>query len=95
MMIATQHEIACGSAGTGRVAALGTADWLRFAATPTFAIMGLATGVLGGPTDMPCSPAQAASPLMGMVPMYLLMTAFHSAPWLRLIARRRSRAHRS
>jgi len=26
--------------------------------------------------------------LGGMVPMYLLMSAFHSAPWLKLIAGR-------
>jgi hypothetical protein len=32
----------------------------------------------------------AASPLNGMVPMYLLMSAFHSAPWLKLISRQRS-----
>jgi hypothetical protein len=25
----------------------------------------------------------------GMVPMYLLMSAFHSAPWLKLISGRR------
>jgi hypothetical protein len=30
-----------------------------------------------------------ASPLGGMVPMYLLMSAFHLAPWLKLISRRR------
>jgi hypothetical protein len=26
------------------------------------------------------------SPLAGMVPMYLLMSAFHLAPWLRLVS---------
>ena len=30
------------------VAALGVADWLGFAAAPTFAIMALLTAVLGG-----------------------------------------------
>jgi hypothetical protein len=65
----------------------GIADWLCLAATPTFAIMALLTGVLGGdPADMFCSTMQNASPLSGMVAMYLLMSAFHSAPWLRLIA---------
>jgi hypothetical protein len=63
------------------------ADWLSLAAAPTFAMMALLTGVLGG--DLPCS-AAPASPLSGMVAMYLLMSAFHSSPWLRLIARRRS-----
>jgi len=41
----------------------------------------------GGPPDMLCSAAQGASPLSGMVPMYLLMSAIHSAPWLKLISR--------
>ena len=72
---------------------LGAADWLCLAAAPTFAIMALLTGVLGGdPWDMLCSGAQDASPLSGMVPMYLLMSAFHSAPWLQLISSRRSGA---
>jgi hypothetical protein len=30
-----------------------------------------------------------------MVPMYLLMSVFHSAPWLKLILGRRSGARRS
>jgi hypothetical protein len=63
---------------------------LSLAAAPTFAIMALLTGVLGvGRPDMLCSAAHDASPLTGMVPMYLLMSAFHSAPWLRLITNRR------
>ena len=67
----------------------GTADWLCLAAAPTFAIMALLTSVLGGgPMGALCSSAHDASPLHGMVLMYLLMSAFHSAPWLKLIARR-------
>jgi hypothetical protein len=82
--------------GGGNAAALGAADWLCLAAAPTFAIMALLTGVLGGgPPDMLCSATQDAPPLSGMVPMYLLMSAFHSAPWLKLIAGRRSGARRS
>ncbi len=55
--------------------------------------MALLTGVRGsGALDALCS---AASPLGGMVPMYVLMSAFHAAPWLRLIARRRGAARRS
>jgi hypothetical protein len=30
-----------------------------------------------------------------MVPMYVLMSAFHSAPWLKLISRQRRAAPRS
>jgi hypothetical protein len=89
---------ACGAIRheSGNAAALGAADWLRLAAAPTFAIMALLTGVLGGgPPDMLCSAAQDASPLSGMVPMYLLMSAFHSTPWLKLVSSRRSGARRS
>jgi hypothetical protein len=51
--------------------------------------MALLTGVLGGGApDMLCSAAPDAFPLSGMVPMYLLMSAFHSAPWLKLISQR-------
>jgi hypothetical protein len=84
------------STGTKKKFEVGVADWLSLAAAPTFAIMALLTVVLGGgPLDMLCSAAQDASLLTGMVPMYLLMSAFHSAPWLKLIASRRSGAHRS
>jgi hypothetical protein len=95
-MIAAQRETAAACAGSGNAATFGAADCLSLAAAPTFAIMALLTGVLGGgPLDMFCSAAQDASPLTGMVPMYLLMSAFHSAPWLKLISSRRSSAHRS
>ena len=68
---------------------------LSLAAAPILAMMALLTGVLGGgPVDALCSVA-GASPLSGMVPMYLLMRAFHLAPWLKLISSRRSRAFRS
>jgi hypothetical protein len=68
--------------------ARGAADWICLAAAPTLAIMAVLTGVLGGgPPDLLCSSTQDASPLSGMVTMYVLMSAFHSAPWLRLISR--------
>ena len=73
-----------------QVHALGAAGWLSLAAAPTFAMMALLTGLGGGPPDMFCSAAHEASPLSGMVPMYLLMSAFHSAPWLKLISSRRT-----
>lgn len=95
-MIASPHETARGSAGSGKAAAPGAADWLCLAAAPTFAIMALLTGVLGnGQPDVLCSAAHGASPLSGMVPMYVLMSACHSAPWLKLISGRRSGARRS
>ena len=69
---------------------LSAADWISLAAAPTFAIMALlAGGFGGGQPEMLCSAAQHAWPLSGMVPMYLLMSAFHSAPWLRPISSRR------
>ena len=87
---------ASGRAIRGNGAAPGLVDALSLAATPIFALMALLTGVLGdGAPDILCSAAHGASPLTGMVPMYLLMSAFHSAPWLRLIAGRRNGALRS
>jgi hypothetical protein len=68
-----------------RVAALGAADWLSLAATPTFAVMALLTGALGGPQDFLCAAMRGNSPLDGMATMYLLMSAFHLGPWLRLM----------
>lgn len=72
-----------------------SAAWLlSLAAAPTFAIMALLVGAQDvGMPGMLCSAAQAASPLTGMVSMYLLMSAFHSAPWLRLITNWRRGAH--
>jgi hypothetical protein len=74
------------------IAARG-ANWLRMAAAPTFAIMALLTTFPGaGPPDMLCAPVQHASPLSGMAAMYWLMSAFHAAPWLKLISSRCSSA---
>ena len=67
------------------VGAFWAADWLALAASPTFAIMALLTAILGGgAAGMLCS-ATHLSPLSGMVAMYLLMSAFHAGPWLKLI----------
>jgi hypothetical protein len=65
-------------------------QWLRFAAAPIFAAMALATGALdGGAPNALCSTSVRLG-LDGMAPMYLLMAVFHSAPWLRVILRRRN-----
>jgi hypothetical protein len=77
----------------GKTHSRAPADWLGLAAAPTFAAMALWTGLLGDHrSDMLCSITQDASPLSGMVLMYLLMAAFHSAPWLRMTSRRRHSA---
>jgi hypothetical protein len=67
-------------AGVARVAA----EWLSLAAAPTFAAMALLTAALGGGAELLCS--AHGSLVSGMVPMYLLMSAFHVSPWLRLVA---------
>ena len=74
-----------------RLVIASAADWLRLAAAPTFAIMALQASVFGGGApDVLC--ARAASPLSGMVAMYLLMSVFHLAPWLNRITGRRNEA---
>jgi hypothetical protein len=78
---------------SGHAAAVRAADWLYFAAAPTFAIMALLTGVLdGGQPDTLCSAAEHASPLSGMTVMYMLMSAVHSTPWLKLVCSYRADA---
>jgi len=78
---------------SGHPAAPRATDWLCLAAAPTFATMALLTSVLGGgQPDILCSAAEHASPLGGMTAMYLLMSAFHSPPWLKLISSRRKGA---
>jgi hypothetical protein len=73
-----------GRRSSGRVAA----GWLGLAASPTFAVMALLSAFGGSQPDVLCAAMQHASPLGGMVEMYLLMSAFHSAPWLKLICGR-------
>ncbi len=73
-----------GDAGHASVAR-GAAGWLVLAAAPTFAIMALLTQASGG--DMLCAVVPTSS-LTGMAAMYALMSVFHLAPWLGLIARR-------
>ena len=70
-----------GGARSGRLLYLG--------ATPTFAILPRGR-VKAGARRLLWSAPQDASALSGMVPMYLLMSAFHSAPWLKLVSSRRS-----
>jgi hypothetical protein len=76
---ASYREAAGSAAGRENNAALGVADWVALAAAPTFAIMALLVGV-----------SSEASPLSGMVLMYVLMAAFETVAWLKLISSRRS-----
>jgi hypothetical protein len=83
----TTHTVTRGSGAirsqNGNSVSNGAADFLYLAAAPTFAIVALLTCVIdGGSADALCSIAGTA-PLSGMVPMYLLMSAFHTAPWLK------------
>lgn len=68
-------------------AAIAGADWLCLAASPVFAAMALLTET-GGGAEMICSSGMQSWPISGMALMYLLMSAFHSAPWIRLISKR-------
>jgi len=79
----------CGDSGGQEArrngAAPGAADRLALMASPTFALMALLTGVLGTDSAEVLCSAAPGSPLSGMVTMYLLMSAFHVGPWLKLI----------
>lgn len=77
------------------VAASGAASLLSLAAAPTFAVMAMLTSVPGSAPGMLCSAGHHASLLSGMALMYLLMSAFHVAPWLALISGRRGGARKS
>jgi hypothetical protein len=72
----------------GAAAARAAADWLGLAAAPAFATMALLSAGFGGEAAPLCT-AEHGALISGMAPMYALMSAFHVAPWLRLIAGRR------
>ncbi len=80
--------------GRRRAAASGVAGWLSLAAAPTFAVMAILTSVPGG-MDMACMAGHGASPLNGMATMYVLMSTFHSGPWVKRISPRRSQGEAS
>jgi len=85
------NQIAANADGLKKSAvAASPASWLGLAAAPTFALMAVLTQLHGGDMpDMLCAAVHGSSPLGGMVPMYVLMSAFHLTPWFRLIANRR------
>ena len=74
----------------GVVAELVIAKWLRLSAAPTFVTMALLTVVFDSDAPSVLCSAASSSTLNGMAPMYWLMAAFHSVPWLKLIFRQRN-----
>ena len=64
------------------------ANGLCLAAAPTFAVMALVSAHVDSQSAMLCVSTLHASPLSGMVVMYLLMSVFHLPPWLTLLAGR-------
>jgi len=81
--IVVQPENSGACARSGSRGGLDAADLLSLAATPTFAMMALLTGVVN-----------SSAMDMRMVTMYLLMSVFHSAHWLKLVLNQRSRYRR-
>ena len=79
--------ISIGGGDHGVAIARAAPEWLGLAAAPTFAAMALLTAALGDGAEPLCS--AHGSLVSGMIPMYLLMSAFHAGPWLRLISGRR------
>lgn len=95
-MSATQHapETPIAVTGSGGEAAPRVVRWLGIAAAPIFALMGLWTALFRGHPAMLCMAMRDSSVMRGMTLMYLLMGVFHSAPWLKWFASRKSGAHR-
>ena len=66
---------------------LRIAAYLGIAAAPSFTAMAVLTTLHGGDRIGTICGLEPSS-LGGMVPMYLLMSVFHSAPWLKFIGGR-------
>lgn len=65
------------------------ASWLSLAAAPTFALMAWIAATNASRISI-CSLAPEMLPVDPMALMYLLMSIFHIAPWLKLFSGRLS-----
>ncbi|VIO72368.1 hypothetical protein CI1B_40120 [Bradyrhizobium ivorense] len=75
----SKPEFSAGFGGFARA----MAHYLSLTAAPTFALMAVIAAA--APADVLCIGMAEPFSLGGMVPMYVLMSAFHLAPWLRLV----------
>jgi hypothetical protein len=76
------------NAGARRVK--DVAGWISLAGSPTFALMAWIAAA-DAPRTIICASASDMLPNNGMAWMYLLMSLFHVAPWLRLASGRSER----
>jgi len=87
----TRRDIRGSIRSETRRAAARAANWLHLVAAPTFALMALLGAVVDGDAHRTtCLGVAEASPLSSMSFMYLLMSAFHATPWLKLASGRRT-----
>ncbi len=84
-----------GGGGSGDAAAPTLGRCISLTAAPTFAIMALWTALFSARPDMLCMAVPGSSVMSGMTLMYLLMSVFHSSPWLKLIVSRSNSASRA
>ncbi|CAM5453749.1 hypothetical protein [Eoetvoesiella caeni] len=76
-----------GDSRGARAVAVHLANALYLAATPTFALMAILTGLSNDPLSQICSGGSGPLP-NGMLAMYLLMSVFHSPAWFKLLTGR-------
>ncbi|MGE0279338.1 MAG: hypothetical protein AB7P20_01815 [Rhizobiaceae bacterium] len=62
---------------------------LKFAASPTFAVMAGVSAVSSAGMAT-CAVVSPPMPINEMALMYLLMSLFHLSPWLQFLSRRRA-----
>ncbi|WDZ80523.1 hypothetical protein PWG15_22335 (plasmid) [Ensifer adhaerens] len=78
-------SLSTGTRELHRTAARRAADGLALAASPTFALMALSVGAWGTDVGQMLCAGEPGLQIGGMAAMYVLMSVFHLAPWLRLV----------